>query len=305
MKKNSKSFFDFAEDLVMNLKDLGRWGTAFNYNSAIKSLQNFCGKRKLKFSELNDSFLQKYEAHLLARGLVRNTTSFYMRTLRSIYNQGVEVGLCEDAHPFKRVYMGIDRTRKRAISEEELRRLQNLELQPCSRLDLARDMFLFSFYTRGMSFVDMVHLQKNNLKDDTLVYSRRKTGRVVFVKWEKCMQEIVDKYHALAHEPFLLPFFKHAKPNHAEYKRYSAYINHDLKRLATLAKVRNPLTLYVARHSWATLAKEKNIPLSIISDAMGHDSETTTQIYLASIEQGKVDEANKMILNSLCASFVC
>lgn len=299
MKKKSKLFFDFAETLAEELKDSGRWGTAANYTSAVKSLQNFCGNHRLKFSDMTASFLQKYEAYLWERGLVRNTMSFYMRTLRSIYNQGIENGEHKNRHPFKRVYVGIDRTRKRAISEKELRRLQNLKLLPYGRLDFARDMFLFSFYTRGMSFVDMVHLKKQNLKGCTLVYSRRKTGRVVFVKWERCMQEIVDKYHARSHAPFLLPFFKQAKPRRADYKRCQAYINRDLKTVATLAKVRNPLTLYVARHSWASLAREKDIPIHVISDALGHESEATTQIYLASIEQGKVDEANKMILNSL------
>ena len=76
-------------------------------------------------------------------------------------------------------------------------------------------------------------------------------------------------------------------------------VNYRLKELSTMLKLQRPLTMYVARHSWASAAKAKNVPLSVISEGMGHDSEATTQIYLASLETSVVDKANKMILGLL------
>ena len=76
-------------------------------------------------------------------------------------------------------------------------------------------------------------------------------------------------------------------------------INRKLKTIGNMVGIQLPLTMYVARHSWASAAKTKNVPISVISEGMGHDSELTTQIYLASLDTAVVDKANRMILKSL------
>jgi hypothetical protein len=90
---------------------------------------------------------------MTARGLCPNTTSFYMRILRAVYNKAVEKGMTEQKYPFKHVYTGISKTVKRAISLNDIKRVKALELPANTSLSLARDLFLFSFYTRGMTFV--------------------------------------------------------------------------------------------------------------------------------------------------------
>ena len=150
-------------------------------------------------------------------------------------------------------------------------------------LDFARDMFLFSFYTRGMSFVDMAYLKKTDLQNGILTYRRRKTGQELSIKWEKCMAEIIAKY----------------PENKTDFFNALHLVNYHLKDLSEMLQLQRPLTMYVARHSWASAAKAKNVPLSVISEGMGHDSEATTQIYLASLETSVVDKANKMILGLL------
>lgn len=159
---------------------------------------------------------------------------------------------------------------------------------------------MFSFYTRGMSFVDMSFLKDSNIRNGVLVYSRRKTGQRLYIKWEKCMQDIVDKYRFSAVPPYLLPLNGNLSENNGlNYRRALLNVNRNLKKVASLAGISVPLTMYVARHSWATAAKEKNIPLSIISECMGHDSDMTTQIYLASLDNAMVDKANMEIINAL------
>lgn len=166
-------------------------------------------------------------------------------------------------------------------------------------LDFARDMFLMSFYLRGMSFIDMAFLKKSDLKNGYVTYRRRKTGQQLVIEWTKEMQMILDKYPENASD-YLLPIIRNPATNERCTYRNAGYnINHNLKRIAGMIGVSIPLTLYVARHSWASAAKAKGIPLSVISEGMGHDSEATTQIYLASLDTSVVDKANSLILKSL------
>ena len=159
-------------------------------------------------------------------------------------------------------------------------------------------MFLFSFYTRGMFFVDMAYLRKIDLQNWILTYRRRKTGQQLTIKWEKCMEEIICKYPSNKTD-YLLPIIKVQGNERKQYDNALHLVNYRLKDLSKILKLQRTLTLYVARHSWASAAKAKNIPLSVISEGMGHESEKTTQIYLSSLETSVVDKANKVILESL------
>ena len=174
-----------------------------------------------------------------------------------------------------------------------------MDLALFSAMDFARDIFMFSFYTRGMSFIDMAYLKKKDLQNGILSYRRQKTGQQLFVKWEKPMQEIVDKYDTNA-TPYLLPVIRdmHADARR-QYKNAAHLVNDKLKKLGEQLGLDIPLTSYVARHGWASIAKDRNIPLAIISEAMGHDSEKTTRIYLASLDTSAVDKANSRILKAL------
>ena len=174
-----------------------------------------------------------------------------------------------------------------------------MELSMIPALDYARDMFILSFYLRGMSFIDMAFLKKTNLNNGYVIYRRRKTGQQLVIKWTKDMQMILDKYPENDSE-YLLPIIRNSDANERYIYRNAGYnINRSLKQIARMAGITISLTLYVARHSWASAAKAKGIPLSVISEGMGHDSETTTQIYLASLETSVVDQANSLIIESL------
>lgn len=244
--------------------------------------------------------MMAYEAYLRNRGVSPNTSSFYMRNLRAVYNRAVEKGLVEQKFPFRHVYTGVEKTVKRAIPLKAVRRIKEMDLTSNPALDFARDMFLFSFYTRGMSFVDMAYLRKKDLNNGILSYRRRKTGQRLSVKWEKRMQEIADKYDT-ERSAYLLPVIR-PESGVEERKQYintAHNVNRALKAIGEQLELSIPLTMYVARHAWASIAKSKNIPLSVISEGMGHESETTTRIYLASLDTIAVDKANSLIINSL------
>ena len=293
-----QSLFNFMQGIIARLKQMGKIRTAENYSCTLKSFMQFRGDRDVLLSEIDSDLMQLYEAYLHGKGAVRNTSSFYMRILRAVYNRALEKELMEQRNPFRHVYTGVDKTVKRAVPLSAIKRMKNLDLSLQPNLEFARDMFLFSFYTRGMSFIDMAHLKKKDLQNGFLSYRRRKTGQQLVIRWEKCMQEIVDKYDTDYYSPYLLPILKYPY-DRSQYKNMLYRTNKSLKEIAKMVGLSIPLTLYVARHSWASIAKSKNISISVISEGMGHDSELTTQIYLASLDNTIVDNANAQILKCL------
>ncbi|MFI3248682.1 MAG: tyrosine-type recombinase/integrase, partial [Rikenellaceae bacterium] len=203
------------------------------------------------------------------------------------------------AHPFKHVYTGVAKTIKRALPLKIIKVIKSIDLRDTPRIDLARDIFMFSFYTRGMSFVDMAYLRKEDLKNGVLTYYRRKTGQLLTVKWETCMQNIVDKYKNETSK-FLLPIITNMEcDDRTQYRNGLMMNNYNLKRLGEQLGLALPLTMYVARHSWASVAKCNKVPISVISEGMGHGSEMTTQIYLTSLDTSVIDKANSMIIKLL------
>ncbi|WP_443752946.1 site-specific integrase [Alistipes putredinis] len=294
-----QSLFNFMQGIIAHLKQMDKIRTAENYSCTLKSFMQFRGDRDILLSEIDSDLMQLYEAYLHGKGAVRNTSSFYMRILRAVYNRALEKELMEQRNPFRHVYTGVDKTVKRAVPLSAIKRMKNLDLSLQPNLEFARDMFLFSFYTRGMSFIDMAHLKKKDLQNGFLSYRRRKTGQQLVIKWEKCMQEIVNKCHTWDRNPYLLPILNFPNESRKQYKYAQSRINVHLKEIANMIGVSIPLSMYVARHSWASIAKSKNIPISVISEGMGHDSELTTQIYLASLDNTIVDNANAQILKCL------
>lgn len=293
------SLFRFMESVIMNLKECGKIRTAETYTATLQSFSRFRRGRDLMLDEITPDLIQAYEAYLRARGAVPNTTSFYMRILRAVYNRAVESEAIEQRNPFRHVYTGTERTVKRAIPIAAISRIKNLELPRGSKMDFARDMFMLSFYLRGMSFVDMAFLRKKDRADNHVTYRRRKTGQRLDIAWTKEMQSIVEKYPPNPTQ-YLLPILTNPlSDERIAYRNRASCINRQLKTIARMTNLKIPLTLYCARHSWASAARTKGIPVSIISEGMGHDSEATTQIYLAFLETSVIDRANALIIRSV------
>lgn len=292
-------FVSFATDLISRLTQIGKKQIAAKYSTAVNSFKRFREGRDILIEDLDSNLMSEYEHWLRERGLCKNTTSFYMRNLRAIYNRAVDKELTVQRFPFRHVYTGIDKTVKRALSAKSIKEIKNLDLSLFPQLDYARDLFMFSFYTRGMSFIDMAFLKKEDLPGNILVYRRKKTSQQLFIKWEKPMQEIIDKYDT-GSSPYLLPIIKEdGTDKRTQYKNAAHKLNDRLKQIGKQIGLEIPLTSYVARHSWASIARSKNISISIISEALGHDSESTTRIYLASLDTSSVDKANSIVLSIL------
>ena len=293
------SLFNFMESIIAKLIQNGRLRTSETYRAALSSFRKFREDEDIMLDCLTSEIMEAYEAWHKGRGVVPNTISFYNRILRAVYNRAVEGDIIENRNPFRHVYTGVDKTVKRALPLTVIRKIKVLDLSLYPSLDFARDMFLMSFYLRGMSFIDMAFLRKSDLKNGYITYRRRKTGQQLIIEWAKEMQIILDKYPENA-SGYLLPIIRNPSANErCAYRNIGYNINHNLKIIAGMVGVTIPMTLYVARHSWASVAKAKGMPLSVISEGLGHDSEATTQIYLANLDSSVVDKANSIILKSL------
>lgn len=292
----------FASAVVSHLKLTGKSRLAETYASAVSSFLHFRAERgDVRMEGIDETMLRDYESYLLReRRLELNTVSFYMRNLRAIYNRAVSQGLVT-ANPqlFKQVYTGVGKTVKRAVSPEVIRHVKQLDLRSSPMLERSRDYFLLCFYLRGISFVDLAYLKQSDLRGDYLRYHRQKTRQRLTIKWESQMQEIVLRYHAEG-SPYLLPIIR--EPGVDERRQYLNAlhrVNAHLRVIGRMVGCPVKLTTYCARHAWATIAHNMNVPLAVISQAMGHESERTTRIYLASLDEALIDDANQKIINAL------
>ena len=206
--------------------------------------------------------LKDHPNHDIAKKQMTNgfgATSFYMRILRCVYRKAVGEGLALPADPFENVYTGVDKTSKRAATLTDIKHIKQLDLSDHKSLEFARDIFLFSFYMRGMSFIDLAYLRKKDLNSGFVSYSRRKTGKKLIIRWEKQMQEIIDRYGD-SETQYLLPIIEREDgTERRQYRNKMLLVNRKLKKIAARAGLTTPLTMYVARHSWASIAKTKNI----------------------------------------------
>ena len=295
----------------------GRHGTAGTYRSTLTAFGRFAGNRHYQLCELDEPTVMEFRNFLVREGLKVNTVTFYLCKLRAVYNRAVREGFApRGMDPFGGVAFRTEKTRKLAVDDTVLRRVAGAKL-PRGALAVARDLFLFSFYCRGMSFVDMAYLRQGDIEGDVIRYRRRKTGQLFTVRIIPPLHAILDRYREIC-SPMALPIlmvrdghggfcpveFTSADPagqrRHEEelYRRFlynrSEFLHH-LRRLSRLLGLERNLTFNMARHTWASRARREGIPMSVISEGLGHTSEKTTRIYLDELEARRIDEANDVV----------
>lgn len=287
----------YARKLIDDMRRIGKTQTARRFELSLNSFFRFTRNEEVAWQDFTSTLLLGYEEFLRRRGLCRNSTSYYMRTLRSIINRAIEDEYDVPRNPFRHVYMGIDKTVKRAVSLKTVCRIRDMDLSAFPHLEFARDLFLFAFFTRGMSFVDIAFLKKSDMTGGVLTYFRRKTSQQIQVRLEEPTRAIMAKL-GTSTTSYLLPIITSETDDaYSQYRAAYHRVNRNLKKVGEMLGLDIKLTMYVARHAWASIAHKNNVPVSTISKAMGHDSETTTMIYLSSLDSSVVDKANKKILS--------
>lgn len=303
----------FVLSLCDELERRGKHSTSTTYRSLLSAFERFAGGQDTHLHGLTPVRLAEFEEYLKSIPLQRNTITFYMRILRAVYNKARRLGLVEKKeNPFEEVSFRIDKTRKRAIDADTLRRVAEADFGTRPWLALARDLLLFSFHARGMSFVDMAYLKREDVQEGVLRYTRRKTGQLFTVRVTPVLQELIDRYAACS--PWVLPVMKECAvgreqgitlpdlepdaPEKVLYKRYREALTNYWYYLGVISEELDTgkrLSFNVARHTWASVARNRGIPLAVISQGLGHTSEKTTTIYLDDLSAREVDDANDIV----------
>lgn len=299
--------FKFIDQIVEDLKKANKIGNANMYKDCKRALSKYRNERDLNFSDINYSFLKRFEQSYSEKGVTGNSISVYMRTIRAIFNRAIAEGYCAPGlYPFNEYKISklFTDTAKRALTKVQMQKIIDVKLDPALKLSDAKNIFLFSYYNRGMNFKDMACLKWGNIRENKMIYTRAKTGKAYNIGLLAPAIAILKQYKPITggkKENYVFPILnseKHISASQIDNRieKINKQINKDLKTIADKTKIGFHLTTYVARHSYATIMKRSGVSTSIISESLGHHSEKTTQIYLDSFENTVLDEANKAIL---------
>ena len=278
-------------------QELKKVGMAAAYKSTRSSLAKFIGRPDVRMSEVDLAFVRRYEDFLYSNGASGNTVSYYLRNLRSLYNQAVTDGYHpRGEYPFAKAQTRPAKTVKRALSRTDMQNLADLNLENEPELEFTRDLYLFSFYAQGMAFVDIVLLKKTDICNGVLTYSRHKSKQLIRIVVTPQMQGVIDKYNT--ENEYLFPIISgEYASGYQKYRLALGRINRHLKKIAVVADIKVPLTTYTARHTWATLARDYGAPISVISAGLGHTSEEMTRVYLKDFDVSMLNQVNSIVTN--------
>jgi integrase/recombinase XerD len=307
-KTSPTTLFKFTEDLIDNLTKSGRIGNAENYRTALNVVKRFCNGKDIHFGDINYKWLTDFEAYHYSRGNSPVSLSVYFRSVRSLFNKAIKYGIIDESlYPFGRNKYSIPTgpSKKRAISKEDISKIEQIEFEENSPLWHAKNYFLFSFYTMGMNWNDMAHLKMKDIINDRIEYIRiktkRKSDKAFSIKINPKIQSILYHYiNVKENDDYIFPIIKRTGNPltiREDIKNRLRRYNKNLERIGNHCGIEEKLTSYVSRHSWATIAKKSGIEIGIISDALGHQDTQVTRTYLDSFGSEEIDEANNRIIH--------
>ena len=255
-------FIAYANSRVEKLKDEGRYDAANKLKMYLRRFITYLGKNEVPFKDFDALLMRNYHTWLKNQELGRNTISLYIRNLKRVYKLAVNDGLAADSNPFEGMDVSYRVKKERnGLTLDEVKRLRDLDLSGESEMTVfARDIFLFTVYTKGMRSDDIFRLTSKNIKDGRLTYRQHVTGKEISIPWEPALKEISDRYKRKG-TAFLFPVVT-AKSPREQWKQYDGLlhrINYSLKKLGERIGLDYPLNLTVARHSWESMTKSVSI----------------------------------------------
>ncbi len=303
-KRCKIDLFAFWDSVVRDLELSGRTGYARNNRDTIRSLKRFHKKPILHMREINVSLLDKYEVFLRSRGCTNGGIAVRMRGIRTIFNLAIRRDLIKQTlYPFHKYKISKLRGKriKHALTMSEMQSFKNIYCEGDIQLINAKNYFLFSFYTRGMNFADMMRLKWSDVANKRITYARAKTQCNFSLRIIPPVREILNYYNENRRDTnYVFPILLHdvltpMQIENRKQKTLSQY-NKALKILAEKANINKNVTSYVARHSFAMCLREKGIGIDIIGETLGHKSVLTTKAYVREFGVEVLDEAVEVLL---------
>lgn len=299
-----KTIHSFGEACMRMAHDRRKYETAKTCRTVLRHLERFTGNQNLRFSNLTPGFLMDLRRYLLDKGCCNNTCLLYFHYLQALHRRAARQGEAPDPDDlYDVVITDSDETVKRCISGLQLKQIRDAVLpQQYAYLGFARDLFILSFYLRGIPFVDLAHLRQADIKDGVLRYHRRKTDKPLVVTLEPCALRIINRWrNRPGDSPYLFPIIKKPGSDNDERRQYESALRLYNKYLKAVAKAVGlgegvRLTSYVQRHTWASLAHEDGVELPLISEALSHSSEKTTRHYVNSFTPDALAMVNRRVM---------
>ena len=294
--------------IIAELKERGSAGNAYAYLNSYNVLKSFNADKPLSytFGQIDEAFLSAFEGWMRSKGNKETTLSFQMRTLRAMFNRAIKAKIVSrEKNPFNeyKISKFNTRTPKRALSKADMMKIIDADCSQGKEIEqFAHDIFVFSYLCGGISFVDIANLTPANIADGRLIYHRQKTHGAINVPLSEKAKAIIGKYDSHCEQAgYLFPILDewvHITPLQKKNRvhKMCSRVNVALRNIAKRLKIKATVTTYVARHSFATVLKKSGVNIGIISEALGHHSLKTTQIYLDSFENSQIDAAMQNLL---------
>ncbi len=300
--------FDFLKDRCSELQSEGKINTKGTYTQVLNALKRFENKKDLMFEDIDYKFLKKFESFLFASGCSGGGVHFYMRTLRATINEAIKQGFMKAEHyPFstqfnKNGYSLKDLKSKaspRALSDADISKIKSFPIDAYPELKQSLNYFLFSYYTRGMNFNDIIKLKWSDVYDNRITYIRSKTGKVLSIGVSDATNKILNQYNGKTAR-YIFPALdadvhKTEQQIKNRTKKCLKKLNADLKQIADILDINVVLTSYVARHTYAMTLKRNNVNIAVISEGLGHTDINTTRAYLNQFDNTVLDEADQLL----------
>jgi len=292
---------------IERLESLGKINSATKHKYALQVLNGY-KPTTMALEAIDLDYLKGLELYLRQRENKDNSIATRFAIFKAIYNKAVKEGkVAVKQNPFTLFQVGSlwVKTRKRAIDKDDIQRLIDLEIAEGHTTEyrrLAKDLFLFSYFTAGMNFGDIARLRYKDIVKGRVNYSRHKTQKLLSFQLVPMALQILEKYGTAGHgEDYIFPVLnrhEHTTPQQIFNRLHKVLrkVNRELKTLGEMIGLEMPLTTYVARHTYATVLKRSGVSVALISESLGHSDLSTTQIYLDSFENSQIDAAMAHLL---------
>lgn len=304
-QKKTKFVLPFIQEIMVELEAKGQIGNQLKYRQLYNRLKKFKGDTNLAFIDVDYNFLVKFETHILSKGVKKSTAHFYMRTLRATINEAIRRGLlAQEYYPFATQFKkgGYSFAHLKGnydpkpIAREHIELIKHFDTSLYPHLTATRDLFMFMLKARGINFIDICYLTRENIQGNRLVYNRKKTGKRYSVLLSEDMRAILDKYMGKTYLfPILddMPRTESARYHHI--RKALKVFNDQLKEMAQILEIGKSLSSYTARYSYTDILIKNATPVQVIKQALGHSSIETTQHYIKAHSDEEVDKYDRML----------
>ena len=296
-----KTVGEIFNEQMQRLADEGRRKYMLSLRYVYNTLIAFNKHLDIYFSEIDITFLRRYETWLRKKGVAENTIGIHFRSLRAVYNIAIEQNAVKaENYPFRKYKVSRlhEETAKRALSKSDVEKV--IAYKSTNRyMRFPIDIFAFTYYCGGINFIDIANLTPANIIEGKLVYKRHKTNKLIKIPLQPQAIELIKKYHRKDSQylfPILSDFHETEVQKSNRIHKVIAKVNKRLKEIGEDLDLPLTLTTYVARHSQATVMKRAGVSTAVIREIMGHSSERVTQIYLDSFDNEQINNAMKNLL---------